>query len=85
MPDGGDQRRRGTGGVRTRPPRLAVAALLVGAAAAVAIVLNLLLLGAASAQNDPVGRLSPGAHVAPAPAWVTRPSHGQIEDAGADD
>ena len=68
-----------------RSHRLAAAVLLVGAAAAVAVVLNLLLLGAASAQNDPVGRLAPGTHVSPAPAWVIRPSHGHIEDAGADD
>jgi hypothetical protein len=71
--------------VSSRLPRYAAAALLVGAAAAAAVVLNVLLLGAASAQNDPVGRLSPGAHVPAAPAWVTRPGHGQIEDAGADD
>ena len=71
--------------MKARIPRLAAAALLFGAAAAVAVVLNLLLLGAASAQNDPVGRLSPGTHVPPPPAWVIRPSHGQIEDAGADD
>jgi hypothetical protein len=69
----------------SRLSRYTAAALLVGAAAAIAVVLNLLLLGAASAQNDPVGRLTPGAHVPPAPAWVTRPSHGPIEDAGADD
>jgi hypothetical protein len=71
--------------VKARPPRLAVAALLVGAATAVAVVLNLLLLGAASAQNDPVGRLSPGGHVPPPPAWVIRPSHGHLEEVGADD
>jgi len=71
--------------VNGRLPRYAAAALLVGAAAAAAVVLNLLLLGAASAQNDPVGRLSPGAHVSPAPGWVMHPSHGPIEDAGADD
>ncbi len=69
----------------TRSSRLAAAVLLVGAAAAVAVVLNVLLLGAASAQNDPVGRLTPRAHVPSAPAWVMRPKHGHIEDAGADD
>ena len=71
--------------MNSRLSRLAAAVLLVGAAAAVAVVLNLLLLGAASAQNDPVGRLTPGGHIPSAPAWVTRPGHGPIEDAGADD
>jgi hypothetical protein len=62
-----------------------LAALLVAAAAAAAIALNVLLLGRASAQNDPVGRLSPGTRVPAAPEWTVRPTHGRIEDRGADD
>jgi hypothetical protein len=68
-----------------RVPRFLVAALLVGAAAAAAVLLNVLLLGAASAQNDPVGRLRQHAKLPPAPAWVVRPSHGHVEDLGSDD
>jgi hypothetical protein len=71
--------------VRRRLSHVATAALLVGAAAACAVLLNVLLLGAASAQNDPVGRLTPHAHVPAAPAWVVRPSHGHVGDRGADD
>ncbi len=68
-----------------RFPQVAAAALLVGAAAACAVLLNVLLLGSASAQNDPVGRLTSHAHVPAAPAWVVRPSHGHVGDRGADD
>lgn len=68
-----------------RLPKVAAAALLIGAAAACAVLLNVLLLGAASAQNDPVGRLTQHAHAPAAPAWVVRPSHGHVEDRGADD
>jgi len=64
---------------------LLLAALLVTAAAAVAILLNVLLLGRASAQNDPVGRLSPGKPVPAAPEWTVRPTTGPVEDHGADD
>ncbi len=68
-----------------RLSHVAAAALLVGAAAACAVLLNMVLLGAASAQNDPVGRLSQHTHAPAAPAWVVRPSHGRVEDRGADD
>ena len=70
---------------RTRIARLLLAALLVGAAAAAAIALNVLLLGRASAQNDPVGRLSPGKPAPAAPEWTVRPTTGPVEDHGADD
>ena len=43
-------------------------ALLVGAAVAAAILVNLALLGYAQPRNDPVGRLSPRAILAPGPA-----------------
>lgn len=69
----------------SRLPSLLLGVLLVAAAAAAAIALNVLLLGTASAQNDPVGRLAPGEHVPVAPAWIVRPTHGRVEDSGADD
>ena len=64
---------------------LLLGVLLVAAAAAAAIALNVLLLGRASAQNDPVGRLSPGKPVPAAPKWTVRPTDGRVEDRGADD
>lgn len=59
--------------------------LLVVAAAAAATVANILLLGSASASNDPVGRLSPRAHLPAAPHWTIRPTTGRPHDEGADD
>ncbi|HEX7526387.1 MAG TPA: hypothetical protein VF327_08775 [Gaiellaceae bacterium] len=66
--------------------------LAVCAAGAAAILLNLLLLGNASARNDPIGRLSPRTQLpsAPqqlpaAPPWTIRPAHGHVSDEGADD
>ncbi len=60
-------------------------ALAVCAAAAAAVFLNLLLLGHASARNDPVGRLTPRANLPVAPQWTIRPAHGHVNDEGADD
>ncbi len=59
--------------------------LLAAAAAAAAIFANVLLLGSASASNDPVGRLSPRAHLPPAPHWTVRPTTGRPHDERADD
>lgn len=59
--------------------------LAVAAAAATAIAANVLLLGAAAASNDPVGRLSPRAHLPAAPHWTVRPATGHPHDEGADD
>ena len=64
--------------------------LAVCAAAAAAILLNLLLLGNASARNDPIGRLAAQLPSAPqqlpaAPQWTIRPAHGHVSDEGADD
>lgn len=58
----------------------------VALAAAAAIVFNIVLLGRASAQNDPVGHLSQKANLPPAPAWTIRPpaKHDREHD-GADD
>jgi hypothetical protein len=72
---------------RLRP--LLVAALLLGAATAAAVALNLLLLGRASAGNDPVGQLRPRIASVPAqpaaPAATVLPTHGRIDNEGADD
>ena len=65
-----------------------LAALLVVAAAAAAVALNVLLLGSASANNEPVGRLSPRANLPAAPHWTVRPTdeHGRANhNDGADD
>jgi hypothetical protein len=59
--------------------------LAVAAAAAAAIVANILLLGSAAASNDPVGRLSPRAHLPAAPAGTVRPMTGRPRDVRADD
>jgi hypothetical protein len=63
----------------------ALAVLLVAAAAAAAVALNVLLLGKASAGNDPVGRLSPKANLPAAPSWTVRPRTGHPHDDRADD
>jgi hypothetical protein len=55
-------------------PRLILGVVVACAAVTAAIVLNLVLLGAASAQNDPVGNLSSRANVPPAPSWTIRPT-----------
>jgi len=66
-------------------PRLLLVVLALGAAATTAIFLNLLLLGNAAAQNDPVGKLTPRANLPAAPQWTVRPAHGRAEHDGADD
>jgi hypothetical protein len=60
-------------------------ALLILAAVAAAIAANIVLLGRAAASNDPVGRLSPRAHLPAAPHWTVRPTQGRPHDEGADD
>jgi hypothetical protein len=59
--------------------------LVVAAACAAAIAANVLLLGSAAASNDPVGRLSPSAHLPAAPHWTLRRTTGRPQDEGADD
>ena len=59
--------------------------LLVAAAAAAAIALNVLLLGRASAGEDPAGRLRPAGNVPTAPDWTIRPTTGEAHDEGDDD
>lgn len=82
MSDGRDLDREGRGGVSGK---VVVVLLAVAAAAAAAILANVLLLGSASASNDPVGRLSPRAHLPAAPQWTVRPASGRPHDEGADD
>jgi hypothetical protein len=65
--------------------KLLVALVVAAAAAAAAIVANIILLGSAAASNDPVGRLSPRAHLPAAPHWTVRPTTGHPRDEGADD
>jgi hypothetical protein len=60
-------------------------AIVVAAAAAGAILANVLLLGSAAANNAPVGRLSPRAHLPAAPHWTVRPTKGRPHDEHADD
>jgi hypothetical protein len=78
-------RRRGGPGVGRTVSRRLLAALLVAVAAAAAVALNLLLLGRASAENSPVGRLTPAASLPAAPPWTVRPTTGPVHDAGEDD
>jgi len=66
-------------------PRVLLVILGVGAAATAAILLNLLLLGNAAAQNDPVGKLTPRANLPAAPQWTIRPAAGHVEHGGSDD
>lgn len=65
--------------------RLLSAFLLIGAAAAAAIVANLALLGYASESHDPVGKLNPRASVPAAPSSVLRPQTGRLKDEESDD
>jgi hypothetical protein len=58
---------------------------LVAAAAVAAVALNVLLLGKASAQNDPVGRLQPAKNLPAAPQWTIRPTTGPVHGEGSDD
>ena len=81
MPDGRDLDRQSRGGVKWKLLIL----LVVAAAVAAAIVANILLLGSAAASSDPVGRLSPSAHLPAAPHWTVRPATGRPQDEGADD
>jgi hypothetical protein len=81
VPDGRDLARQARGGVKGR----LLAVVVVAAAAVAAIVANVLLLGNAAASNDPVGRLSPRAHLPAAPRWTVRPPGGHPHDEGADD
>jgi hypothetical protein len=79
--DGRDLDRESGGRLRLK----LVVMLVVVAAAAGAIFANVLLLGSAAANNAPVGRLSPRAHLPAAPHWTVRPTTGRPHDEGADD
>jgi hypothetical protein len=60
-------------------------AIVVTAAAVGATAANILLLGSAAADNAPVGRLSPRAHLPAAPHGTVRPTTGRPHDEHADD
>jgi hypothetical protein len=60
-------------------------AIVVAAAAVGATAANILLLGSAAADNAPVGRLSPRAHLPAAPHGTVRPTTGRPHDEHADD
>ncbi len=79
MSDGRDLDRESGGRLRGK-----VVVVLVAAAAA-AILANVLLLGSATANNAPVGRLSPRAHLPAAPHWTVRSTTGRPHDEHADD
>lgn len=81
MPGGRDLDRESGGGLKVK----LLIAFVVAAAAAGAIVANLLLLGSAAANDAPVGRLSPRAHLPAAPHWTVRPTTGRPHDDHADD
>ena len=81
MPDGRDRDRQSGSGVSGK----LLIAIVVAAAAAGAILANVLLLGSAAANNAPVGRLSPRAHLPAAPHWAVRPTRGRPHDEHADD
>ncbi len=59
--------------------------LAAAAAVAAAVVANILLLGSAAAGSDPVGHLSPRAHLPAAPHGTVRPTAGRPHDEHADD
>jgi hypothetical protein len=65
-------------------PKLLIA-IVVAAAAVGATAANILLLGSAAANNAPVGRLSPRAHLPAAPHGTVRPTTGRPHDEHADD
>lgn len=60
---------------------------VLGAVAVVGaiVALNVLLLGRASAGNDPVGHLSARTNLPAAPTWTIRPIRGEVENDGTDD
>jgi hypothetical protein len=65
--------------------RTLLVAAIAAVAVAAAIAANVLLLGSATASNDPVGRLSPRVHLPAAPAWTLRPVDRHVRDGHADD
>jgi hypothetical protein len=70
--------------------RLGTIAVIL-AAAATAVLLNVVLLNSGSSADDPVGRLTPTAALpastalTPAPPGVVQPSTGEIEGEDRDD
>jgi hypothetical protein len=81
LSDGRDLDRKSGSGLRAK----LLIAVVVAAAAAAAILANILLLNSAAADNAPVGRLSPRAHLPAAPPGTVRPATGRPHDTHADD
>jgi hypothetical protein len=68
--------------VSVRLRTILLAATLAVAAAAALVLLNLVLLGSAAAESDPLGRLSPAlkpAGTTTAPSWTVRPARPEPE------
>ena len=68
-----------------RVTRRALAVVVVAAAAAAAVALNIVLLGKASAQNSPLGKLNPATSLPAAPTGIVRPTTGPVHHDGSDD
>lgn len=69
----------------SRPSTMVAVALGAAVVVAAIVALNVLLLGRASAVNDPIGRLSSRTHLPAAPSWTVRPVRGEVENDGTDD
>ena len=65
--------------------RTLLVAGVAAVAAAAAIAANVLLLGSATASNDPVGQLNARVHLPAPPNWTVRPAEGHARDSHADD
>ncbi len=66
---------------------IAITAALTAAVGAALVLLNLLLLRSAAAENDPLGRLNPTltpSGVATVPSWTIRPERPEAETTPAD-
>jgi hypothetical protein len=59
--------------------------VVVAAAVAAAVIVNLVLLDRASSANDPVGKLRPTANLPAAPPSVLRPQTGPVRGGEGDD
>jgi hypothetical protein len=71
--------------VTTRLPVLLGAVLGAVVIIGAVVALNVLVLGRASAVNDPVGHLGARTNLPAAPAWTVRPVRGEVENDGSDD
>ncbi len=65
--------------------RASVILVVLAVAAAAAVLINVALLRTATSNNDPVGKLTPRAHLPAQPATVVRPHTGPVQTAGEGD